>query len=61
MLIRSRNGALVPASKISPLIRGLKELWDQDIHLYAFAERVSNQITTNDVLRIMNVADALKT
>jgi len=60
MLIRSRNGALVPASKMSPLIRGLKELWDQDIHLYAFAE-VGNQITTDDVLRIMDVADALKT
>jgi HD superfamily phosphohydrolase len=59
MLIRSRNGSHLPASEMSPLIRGLKDLWEQDIHLYAFAE-VSNSISIDRVLELMNVASTPK-
>jgi hypothetical protein len=44
---------------MSPLIRGLKDLWEQDIHLYAFAE-VSNSISIDRVLELMNVAGTPK-
>ncbi len=54
MLIQSRNGNLLPASRMSPLIRGLKDLWAEDIHLYAFAE-VSNPITIDEVLELMRI------
>lgn len=57
MLIRWRNGNLVPASRMSPLIRGLKDLWAEDIHLYAFAE-VSNSITIDEVLELMRIGTA---
>ena len=57
MLIRWRNGNLVPASRMSPLIRGLKDLWAEDIHLYAFAE-VSNSITIDEILELMRIGTA---
>jgi HD superfamily phosphohydrolase len=53
MLIRSRDGNLVPASRMSPLIRHLQDLWEEDIHLYAFAER-SNPISIDEVLGLMS-------
>ena len=52
MLIQSKNGRLEPASDMSPLIRHLQDLWEEDIHLYAFAE-VGNPISIDEVLQIM--------
>ena len=54
MLIYSRSNGQVPASKLSPLIRGLTNLWEEDIHLYAFAE-FENQISVDEVLQLMDV------
>ena len=53
MLIRSKNGKLIPASRMSPLIRHLQDVWAEDIHLYAFAE-ISESITIDEVLRLMS-------
>ena len=53
MLIRSSDLQLRPASTISPLIRHLKDLWNEDIPIYAFAE-VENLITTDEVLSLMD-------
>jgi len=52
MLIRSRTGQLRPASEMSPLIRNLRDLWAEDIHLYAFAE-TDDAISIDEVLGLM--------
>lgn len=52
MSIRSKDGQLRPASQMSPLIRHLRDFWEEDIHLYAFAEE-SNRITTDQLLDLM--------
>jgi len=52
MLIRAKNGQTRPASQISPLIRHLRELWTEDIHLYAFAEQ-NNPITNDEALALL--------
>ena len=57
MLIQSRGSNLVPASDLSPLIRHLQNLWDEDIHLYAFAE-ISNTISVDEVLQLMSADPA---
>jgi HD superfamily phosphohydrolase len=57
MLIQSRGSNLVPASELSPLIRHLQDLWDEDIHLYAFAE-LSNSISVDEVLQMMSADTA---
>lgn len=56
MLIRSKNGELRPASQMSPLIRHLWDLWEEDIHLYAFTDW-EHSITINELLELMG-ADA---
>lgn len=56
MLIRSKGGNLRPASQMSPLIRHLRELWAEDIPLYAFADR-NNAITIDELLRLMKPID----
>jgi hypothetical protein len=52
MLIRSRGGHLRSASQMSPLVRHLRELWEEDIHLYAFADE-NNAITPGELLDLM--------
>jgi HD superfamily phosphohydrolase len=52
MLILSRREDLQPASRMSPLIRHLKDAWEEDIHLYAFTE-LNNRISIDEVLRLM--------
>jgi hypothetical protein len=52
MVIRSKNGQLRPASRMSPLIRHLWDLWKEDVPLYAFADR-SNTVRTDEVLELM--------
>ncbi len=52
MLILSKDGKLRPASQMSPLIRHLQELWEEDIPLYAFADRI-NPITIDELLELM--------
>jgi uncharacterized protein len=52
MVIRSKNGQLRPASRMSPLIRHLWDLWKEDVPLYAFADR-NNAVTTDEVLELM--------
>jgi len=52
MLIRSKGGQLRPVSQMSPLVRHLRELWEEDIHLYAFAGK-SNTITIDQLLDLM--------
>jgi HD superfamily phosphohydrolase len=52
MLILSRDGKLRPASQMSPLIRHLQEFWEEDIPLYAFANR-TNPITIDELLELM--------
>lgn len=41
MLVKSKTGT-EPASKVSPLIRHLHDLWEQEIHLYAFTQSGSS-------------------
>lgn len=52
MSIRSKDGQLRPASQMSPLIRHLRDFWEEDIHLYAFAGE-NNPITTDQLLDLM--------
>lgn len=53
MRIRSKNGELVSASKMSPLIRHLESLWQEDLHFYAFAE-ITNPISIDEVLDLLD-------
>jgi HD superfamily phosphohydrolase len=48
MLVTGEKGSR-PASLASPLIANLKNVWEQDIHLYAFVER-SSGMTLDDVI-----------
>jgi HD superfamily phosphohydrolase len=52
MLILSKDSKLRPASQMSPLIRHLQEFWEEDIPLYAFANR-TNPITIDELLELM--------
>jgi HD superfamily phosphohydrolase len=52
MLIQSKDGQVRPASEMSPLIEHLKDLWQQDIHLFAFCE-TANSISIDQVLDLM--------
>jgi uncharacterized protein len=52
MLIQSKGGQLRAASQMSPLIRHLSELWEEDVHLYAFVDK-SDPITTDQLLDLM--------
>ncbi|WP_263356643.1 HD domain-containing protein [Acidicapsa ligni] len=56
MLIRAKDGQTRPASQMSPLIRHLRELWTEDIHLYAFAEQ-NNPITIDEVLALLGTEE----
>lgn len=54
MLIRSSDSQLRPASAMSPLIRHLQDVWNEDIPIYTFAE-IENRISTDEILTIMEV------
>lgn len=54
MLVRSKNGELRPAARMSPLIRHLRDLWEEDIHLYAFTDR-ENAITIDRLVGLMTM------
>jgi HD superfamily phosphohydrolase len=56
MLISSKNGNLVPASRLSPLIRHLESFWQEDIHFYAFAG-LNNPITIDGVLDLLKASN----
>jgi HD superfamily phosphohydrolase len=60
MLILSRDGKLRPASNMSPLIRHLQNLWEEDIPLYAFANR-TNPVTIDELLELMAPGNEPKT
>jgi hypothetical protein len=59
MRIRSKSGDLVPASRMSPLIRHLQSLWQEDIHFYAFAQ-LTNPISIDGVLDLLDSDGAIK-
>jgi uncharacterized protein len=48
MLIKGKH-RVEPASMVSPLIRNVVSIWQEDIHIYAFVERES-KLTLNEVV-----------
>lgn len=52
MQVLSRDGQLRPASQMSPLIRHLKDLWKEDIPLYAFVKQ-TDSISIDELLELM--------
>jgi hypothetical protein len=52
MLVQSKDRKVRPVTQLSPLIRYLKEVWEEDIHLYAFADQ-RNAITIDELLGLM--------
>lgn len=52
MRILSKSDRLVPATELSPLIRHLRELWEEDIHFFAFSEK-RNEISVDQVLDLL--------
>jgi HD superfamily phosphohydrolase len=48
MLVKSKTRT-EPASKVSPLIRNLHDLWEQEIHLYAFTQS-GRSVSAEDVI-----------
>ena len=51
MLIKGKTRT-EPASAVSPLIRHLWDIWDEDIHLYAFV-RTEDTATIDDVVKLI--------
>jgi len=49
MLVRTDERGLLPAARLSPLIRALKEAWDDEPHMHAFALK-SAQVDTLDII-----------
>jgi HD superfamily phosphohydrolase len=48
MLVKSKH-RVEPASKVSPLIRNVISIWQEDIHIYAFVER-ENSLALGEVV-----------